>query len=413
MHRIGVLTAQPEGAAARRQHGQAGDGGEQPGDLARVVEEALEAVEHEQGRRVAMVEPLGELVGRRGDDAERGGRFGGQQAGIVDAVEVDMNGTAPVVLGHAAGGLQRQPGLAHAARADEREQAHARAGEDPRDLRQLAVTADQFVGRRRQRRRRGTGRGDSGQLGVVLEDRLLEPPQLTAGLDPQLLDQQPAPLAHHLERLRLPAAAIQRQHQVRPQPLSQGMLGHQRPQLADQVSVAPAGELGAHPLLDRLDAQLLEAVDLALCELVEAMVGQRGPTPEPESRFKVGSRRRRVLGARSREQVLEAMRVDGVGLHRERIAGGAAVDRGGVTEPVAQAGHLLLQGLHTVARRVARPHGIDQLVDRDRLWRAQRQRREQGALLRAVELDSVPLDAHVERAEQPDVDDWAHPVCKR
>ena len=107
------------------------------------------------------------------------------------------------------------------------------------------------------------------------------------------------------------------------------------------------------------------------------------------------------------------MRVDVVGLDRERIAGGAAVDRGGVTEPVTQAGHLLLQGLHTVARRMARPHGIDQLVDRDRLWRAQRERREQGALLRAVELDGVPLDAHVERAEQPDVNVRAHPVCER
>ena len=289
MHRVGVLTAQPEGAEARRQHGQARDGGEQPGDLAGVVEEALEAVEHEQGR-VAAVEPLGQLFGRRGHDAERGGHFGGQQAGIVDAVEVDMNGAAVVVLGHAAGGLQRQSRLPHAARADEREQAHPRGGEDPRDLRQLAVTADQLVGGRRQRRRRGTGRGGSGQLGVVLEDRLLEPPQLGVGLDPQLLDQQPAPLAHHLERLRLPAAAIQRQHQVRPQPLSQRMLGHQRPRRSDQVGVAPAGELGAYPLLDRLDAQLLEAVDLALCEVFEAVIGQRRPAPEPESHFKVGSR---------------------------------------------------------------------------------------------------------------------------
>ena len=195
---------------------------------------------------------------------------------------------------------------------------------------------------------------------------------------------------------------------MRPHPLPQRVLVHQRAQLADQIRVAAARELCAHALLDRLHPQLLEPPDLALSELLEPVVGERRSAPEPERGLQVGRRGRRILGARPREQVLEASRVDGVGLDAERIAGSAAVDRGGIAEPVAQAGDLFLQGLHAVARRTAGPHRLDQLVDRDRLWRAQRERREKGALLGAVELYGVSLDAHVERAEQADLDVRAH-----
>ena len=324
-----------------------------------------------------------------------------------------MHRAAAVAIGHAASDLEREPRLPHAAGPDEREQPHARLGEDAGDLRQLGVAADQLVGRGGQGGGRRAARLLGRQLRVVREDRLLEPPQLRPRLDPELVDEQPAPLAHHLERLRLPAAAVEREHQVRAHALAQRVLGHQRPQLADQVGVAAARELRAHPLLDRLHPQLLQPRDLALREVVEAVVGERRPAPQLERGLQVGGGRVRVLGPRALEQVLEAVRVDRAALHAERVPGRAAVDGRRLAEPVAQARHLLLQRLHAVARRPPRPYGLDQLVDRDRLRGAQRQRGEQGALLGAVELDGVPLDAHVERAEEPDLDVRAHLVSER
>jgi hypothetical protein len=52
-----------------------------------------------------------------------------------------------------------------------------------------------------------------------------------------------------LERLRLPARAIERQHQLPAQPLAQRLLGDQRLQLADQLAVAAAGQIGLDPVL--------------------------------------------------------------------------------------------------------------------------------------------------------------------
>ena len=67
------------------------------------------------------------------------------------------------------------------------------------------------------------------------------------------------------------------------------MLGDERAQLADEIGGLPAGQLGREALLDRLQVQLLQARDLALRELVEAMVGERRAAPQRE-------RRRELLG---------------------------------------------------------------------------------------------------------------------
>ena len=111
------------------------------------------------------------------------------------------------------------------------------------------------------------------------------------------------------------------------------MLGDQRTQLADEVGVGAGRELGAHPLLDRLHAQLLEAADLELRELGEAVVGQRRPTPQGERGVEVpGGRLGAVLGDRgpaALEQVLEAVGVDRLVLDAQRVADGTPQDHDG------------------------------------------------------------------------------------
>ena len=257
------------------------------------------------------------------------------------------------------------------------------------------------------------GRALGLELGIVREDHGLEASQLGPGLDPQLVDELPAAVAHHLERLGLAAAAVEGDHQVPAQALAQRVLGHERAQLADEIGVAPGGQLGGDSLLDRLHPQLLEPADLRLRERLEAMVGERGPAPQRERCLEVVARGRRlVVGQRdagAAQQVLEAMGVDRVGLDAERVAGRPAVERRRRPEPRAQARDLLLQGLYAVAGGVVGPQRLDQRVDPDGLGRAQRERSEQRALFGAIELDGSLRHLHVEGAQQLDFDSRAHP----
>ena len=122
------------------------------------------------------------------------------------------------------------------------------------------------------------------QLGIVGQDHRLQPAQFRPRLESELFDQQPPALAHDLQRVRLAPGAVERQHQRSAQPLAQRVFGHERAQLADQVGRVAAHQLLRHPLLDRLQAQLLQAGDLALGELVDAMVGERGAPPQGQRR---------------------------------------------------------------------------------------------------------------------------------
>ena len=56
------------------------------------------------------------------------------------------------------------------------------------------------------------------------EDRLVEVVQLGARLDPELLDEDLAGVAVGLQRVGLAAAAVQREHQLRVQPLAPRVL---------------------------------------------------------------------------------------------------------------------------------------------------------------------------------------------
>ena len=85
------------------------------------------------------------------------------------------------------------------------------------------------------------------ERGVLAQDRLVQPPQLGAGLDADLLDQRGARLTVRLQRLGLAARAIQREHALRVQPLAQRLLRQQRLELRQHLAVAP----GVEVLVDR------------------------------------------------------------------------------------------------------------------------------------------------------------------
>ena len=69
--------------------------------------------------------------------------------------------------------------------------------------------------------------------------------QPVAGLDAELLDERAPRLLVGLERLRLAAGAVEAEHQLAPQPLPQRVLVDQRLELADELGVSAAGEVGS------------------------------------------------------------------------------------------------------------------------------------------------------------------------
>src|SRR5690348_5724290 len=85
-----------------------------------------------------------------------------------------------------------------------------------------------------------------------------------AGLDPELLDEHAARLLIRLERLRLTTRAVQGEHQLAAQVLPERVLADERLQLADQLGMKAARQLGLDPLFERDQSKLLETADLAL-----------------------------------------------------------------------------------------------------------------------------------------------------
>ena len=104
--------------------------------------------------------------------------------------------------------------------------------------------------------------------------------QCAPRLDAEPLDQRPACRPIRLERLRLSPRAIQRQHQLRAQALTERILVDQRLELPDQLVVSAAGQLSLVLLLNTDQASLIQPRDLTLREALVREIAQRRATPE-------------------------------------------------------------------------------------------------------------------------------------
>jgi hypothetical protein len=108
-----------------------------------------------------------------------------------------------------------------------------------------------------------------------------------------------------LERLGLASGAVEGEHQLPEQSLSQRVFPHERFELAHEVGVAPPGEVALDPLLETGEAKLLQTLDLCLGEALIGELGQRRPAPERE----------RLLELRLVLQAPEASEIELVGPH--------------------------------------------------------------------------------------------------
>ena len=83
-----------------------------------------------------------------------------------------------------------------------------------------------------------------------------------------------------LQRVRLAAGAVEREHQLAAQPLPQRVLVDERLELGDELAGAAQLEIGVDPFLERVEAKLLETADLVLRERLEGEVGERRSPPD-------------------------------------------------------------------------------------------------------------------------------------
>ena len=135
------------------------------------------------------------------------------------------------------------------------------------------------------RRQRRLGCGGRVERRVLDEDRALEPRQGGARLDAELVEQRALRLVVRVERLRLPAGAVESEDQQAAEALAERMLCDEAFELTDEVGVAPQLQLRVDAIFDRDEPQRLEPCDLRLGERLEREVGERSPIPEIERRL--------------------------------------------------------------------------------------------------------------------------------
>ena len=186
------------------------------------------------------------------------------------------------------------------------------------------------------------------------------------------------------------------------------MLGRQHLQAGDPLGVMAERELGVDVLLERRQAQLLEAPDLGLRERLVRDVVQRAAAPLLQRRRELGRGGGELaLGrqpAPALGPALEAREVERVVRDLEPVAARDGLqDVAAVAERAPQPADLHLQALHRLARRVAVPQVLDQPVRRQRLVRVQQQQGQQCTLTRAGEHDRLPVVPHLQWPEDPEL----------
>ena len=150
-----------------------------------------------------------------------------------------------------------------------------------------------IAGGHRQRRRMRLDRSRQVELGLVLEDRLLELAQLRAGLERQLVDQQRPTVPVHLQGVGLAPRAVERQHELPAQPLAQRVLRNECLEFRAQFGVPPERQLRVDPLLHHDQPELFEALNLKPRKRLELEIGERPPAPQ---RLRRAQLHRRAFG---------------------------------------------------------------------------------------------------------------------
>ncbi len=208
--------------------------------------------------------------------------------------------------------------LAHSA--EPRHRHEPRLSEQALDVFELVLPPDEAREGRWQVVPSGYAR-DRGYL--MSQNRLLQATQLLAGLEPQFSREHVSGPAICRQGVHLPAAPIQREHELPPQTLAQRMLGDELLEFGDEPLVATDLKLRFDSFLEGFEAQLGQPRNLCLCERLVHKVGIRIPPPQRKALGEPVSGLRRSL-LRERLTTLgqvsfEPHGVELAGIERERV----------------------------------------------------------------------------------------------
>src|ERR671923_201963 len=222
-------------------------------------------------------------------------------------------------------------------------------------------------------------------------------------VDPERLDEHARALLEGVERLRLPARPVEREHQLLAKALAERILADERLELAHDLGVPARLEVGVDPLLEDGQPELLQAADLGLREGLERELAERRSAPEGERlaelrRPLVGRGRLRLGGQGLRPGRIEPARVD-----TEQVSGRLRHENVR-PEQLPQLGDEVLKGGRSRLRRVLTPERVDQAVGRDGAAGIDEEEREQGPLLRPAERQRFAVRAHLDRPEDAELE---------
>ena len=182
-----------------------------------------------------------------------------------------------------------------------------------------------------------------------------------------------------LQRVGLPARAVEREQQLGAEALAERVLGHELLELGHEHGVAAERELRVDAQLDRLQPQLAE---MGGCggDRLAGEVGERLAAPERERLVEQRHRLGRLGGAGRVDEAAELVEVELARLDAQHVAGRPRGEA--VAQLRAQAQHVVLQRAVRGGGRLVAPDEVDQPLGRDDAVRIEEQRGRDGAPLR-------------------------------
>ena len=196
------------------------------------------------------------------------------------------------------------------------------------------------------------------------------------------------------ERIGLPVAAVQRQHQPDPPALVQRVPGNPRLQLRHQLAVPAEVEVDVDPSLEDRRLHVCQALPLAVRPAGRPPVLEGFATPVRQGGLELASRGQQIAGgvggAARRRRHRGRARVDRLRVHRQRVRVSPPADqlsrrtrRTLRFEAGPQPDHVRLQRPAGRRRWPARPDVVDENVHRHRPARTDQQPAEHSAFLLA------------------------------
>ena len=236
----------------------------------------------------------------------------------------------------------------------------------------------------------------------MAEDRRLEPQQLGAGLEPELLDEALPGAVEGPEGLDLPPRAVEAEHQLRGEPLVHRVVVDRPVELGDHVVVPAELDLRVEAHLHGDEAQLVEVHGRRPAPLGVGHVGVGRTAPEGERPLGGVPGEGRVGGQRVAGPAGEQLERGGVhraGGHVEHVAGAVPPEQIGVAECSAQQGEVAVEGADRGAGGVVAPDVLDEPFGGDELAVGVHEPGQHGPLARAPDRRDVAVTLHPRRTE--------------